>query len=58
VDGIQNPAGVCHSLRLHTDVAGTGEQTYRLVGYTAAVAISRVGLLLAFPLHAADKRDV
>ena len=39
-------------------MAGTGDQTYRLVGYTAAVAISRVELLLAFPLHAADNRDV
>lgn len=29
-------------------MAGTGDQTYRFVGYTAAVAISRVGLLWLF----------
>jgi hypothetical protein len=40
-------------------MAGTGDQTYRLVSYTAAVAISRVGLLLlASSIYAADKRDV
>jgi hypothetical protein len=38
-------------------MAGTGDQTYRLVGYTADVAISRV-VIMASSTYAADKRDV